>query len=312
MRVSVVIPVYNGAKYIRSAIRSVLRQSYSAYEIIVVDDASTDATAEILSEFGDRIVVLTNEKNIERSLSRNRAIDYASGDFVAFLDADDVFMRDHLKGLVDACKPDHDIVYSYTRYTGLPLDEHYDRVRRLEAFEPEHHLYRYNLKIQASMVRVSMIRESGILFDSRFRVAEDILFFCQLIVKGARIKFVPRLSVFIRQHDENTTVDRVKSCYDSFAAVEYLGRWSEENAASVHHQKLLRLGRSNSRLFYYLYSLKDGGEYAVEKPRKELFKLFFSPMAVIGRIRCVLGMVWPYFPFSNHSKVLNIVFGQLK
>jgi glycosyltransferase involved in cell wall biosynthesis/O-antigen/teichoic acid export membrane protein len=86
--VSVIVPAYNSARYIRQAIESVLAQTYPALDIIVVDDGSTDATREIVSEFEPRVRVL-RQANAGAAAARNLALKCATGDYVAFLDADD-------------------------------------------------------------------------------------------------------------------------------------------------------------------------------------------------------------------------------
>lgn len=96
-KVSVLIPTYQHSRYIGEAILSVLAQSYTDYEIIVVDDASTDATPEILAEFGDKIRAIRHERNKGLSAARNTGLQHASGEFIAFLDADDVWALDKLE-----------------------------------------------------------------------------------------------------------------------------------------------------------------------------------------------------------------------
>jgi glycosyltransferase involved in cell wall biosynthesis len=88
--ISVIIPTYNYASYVREAIDSALEQSYPALEIIVVDDGSTDATAQVLSVYGDRIRVL-RQKNQGVAAARNAGIAAARGDYLAFLDSDDIW-----------------------------------------------------------------------------------------------------------------------------------------------------------------------------------------------------------------------------
>ncbi|NQV30150.1 MAG: glycosyltransferase family 2 protein [Candidatus Marinimicrobia bacterium] len=89
MNISVIIPTYNRARTIERALLSVLRQTYPALEIIVVDDASDDSTPEILAEFKGKIKLITNESNRGVSFSRNVGINSARGDWIAFLDSDD-------------------------------------------------------------------------------------------------------------------------------------------------------------------------------------------------------------------------------
>jgi glycosyltransferase involved in cell wall biosynthesis len=95
-RFSVIIPVYNGEDFIERAIRSVLRQSYPAFEVIVVDDGSTDATASIASKFGPPVRVIA-QPNAGVSIARNHGVEAASGDWIVFLDADDAYLPNRLQ-----------------------------------------------------------------------------------------------------------------------------------------------------------------------------------------------------------------------
>ena len=94
--ISVVIAVYNGGSTIRRAIESVLAQTYQAHELIVVDDGSTDDTAAVVAEFGDRVRYL-HQSNAGVSAARNAGAAAATGDWLAFLDADDWYYPDRLR-----------------------------------------------------------------------------------------------------------------------------------------------------------------------------------------------------------------------
>lgn len=100
-RVSVVMPAYNTASTVGAAVSSVLRQTYRDFELVLVDDGSTDATAAIASAHEGPFRVVTQE-NRGVAAARNRGMDEASGELVAFCDADDILFDEHLGALVDA------------------------------------------------------------------------------------------------------------------------------------------------------------------------------------------------------------------
>jgi glycosyltransferase involved in cell wall biosynthesis len=104
-KVSVIIPTFNRCSIITDAIESVLRQTYSQYEIIVVDDGSVDTTKETVSKYGSNIKYIYQE-NAGPSAARNTGIRHAKGDLIAFLDSDDVWREDKL-ALQVACFTDN-------------------------------------------------------------------------------------------------------------------------------------------------------------------------------------------------------------
>jgi glycosyltransferase involved in cell wall biosynthesis len=118
--VCVVIPVYNGAASIGRAIASALAQTFRPSEIIVVDDGSTDATQAALYPFGKHIKVI-KQANMGPAVARNVAIDVARGEFIAFLDADDVWLPEKLQLLVAALRLDESAVLAFS--DAIPVDE---------------------------------------------------------------------------------------------------------------------------------------------------------------------------------------------
>ena len=113
MRVSVIVPCYNSARFIGEALESALRQSHVQTTAVVVDDGSTDETATIAASFGPRVTVL-RQSNCGVSAARNRALEAADSEFVAFLDGDDRWHPDKLARQVAFCNvhPDHGFVHT--------------------------------------------------------------------------------------------------------------------------------------------------------------------------------------------------------
>ncbi len=117
IRFSVVIPVYNGEATIARAIDCVLAQSYPALDIIVVDDASRDGTATIVQDYGDKVQFIQKLNNSGSSATRNNGMDVAKGDYIAFLDADDVWHNDKLALMNTILLSKPDITLFYHPYT---------------------------------------------------------------------------------------------------------------------------------------------------------------------------------------------------
>jgi len=120
-RVSVIIPTYNRRAYVQEAIDSVLAQTCTDYEIIVVDDGSTDGTGEVLRERYGSLVVYAWQENQGVSAARNAAIRACTGEFVALLDSDDLWLPRKLERQMAAFEqhPDTALVYSF----GAEIDE---------------------------------------------------------------------------------------------------------------------------------------------------------------------------------------------
>ncbi len=112
-KVSIVIPVYNGEAYIQAALDSVFAQTFGDYEIIVVDDGSTDATMAILEAYGDRLQIV-RQKNGGHASARNAATKIARGEWIAMLDADDLWHPQKLEQQLTTAG-DADVVYTAAR-----------------------------------------------------------------------------------------------------------------------------------------------------------------------------------------------------
>lgn len=149
-KVSVIIPIYNGARYLRESLDSVIQQSLDDIEIICVDDASTDLTPVILKEYSktfSKMKIITNTENCGAGISRNRGLNYAEGKYVIFLDADDIFEKDMLVQAFHRIeKYDADIcVFNEDRFTYNIVNRmkydyprmYWNKLEKMGVFSPE-------------------------------------------------------------------------------------------------------------------------------------------------------------------------------
>ena len=114
--------VYNGEDYLTEAIDSVINQSFTEWELIVINDCSTDSTSEILGKYAaqdERIKVYTNEVNLRLPSSLNKAMSYAKGKYIARMDADDICLPERLEKQYNYMEENSDIALSSCRFMTL-------------------------------------------------------------------------------------------------------------------------------------------------------------------------------------------------
>ncbi len=200
LEVSVIIPVHNCEAYIGEAIESVLRQSFRGFEIIVVDDGSSDRSAEIAASYPDVRLVRRAYEGV--SAARNCGIMEAEADLIAFLDADDLYRDDKLKLQTDymVAHPECDVVFSdYRNFSDIPEE------RMSERQKAEMSVYVQQC-LPAACIRKELFMTYG-LFDTSYPYGEDTEFFMRLAIR--RVDFSHRIDkvLYLRRiHDNNTTL----------------------------------------------------------------------------------------------------------
>ena len=120
--VSIIMPSYNTADYIEETIQSVLEQTYTNWELLIIDDCSSDSTIQILEKYQDaRIKIFVNEQNSGAAVSRNRALREANGQWIAFLDSDDLWNPEKLEKQISFMEK-NGYAFSYTNYEEMDSD----------------------------------------------------------------------------------------------------------------------------------------------------------------------------------------------
>jgi glycosyltransferase involved in cell wall biosynthesis len=208
-RVSIIIPAYNAEKYIAETVESVLAQSFRDLECIVVDDGSIDRTGEIVRGFGERVRNICQD-NAERSAARNRGIALASGDYIGFLDADDILLPEKLKeqvAFLDA-HPGYDVVYSRVAYFRDNGERRCYRVRRAT---PSGDILPFLIWSNFITMNSPLFRRGAVERVAGFNVSlcryEDWDLLLRLALSGYRFGFIDSLHSLCRMHGGNTVAD---------------------------------------------------------------------------------------------------------
>jgi glycosyltransferase involved in cell wall biosynthesis len=241
--VSVVIPCYNGARFLREALESALRQTHAPLEVIVVDDGSTDDSVGIAEAVGSPVRVIQQAHGGE-SVARNRGIEEARGDWIGFLDADDLWEPTKLERQLEAATTG--VVCVHTNYfdVGGPR-----RVVDVATIEPE---TRYSLEFFAVWNPIAgpssvMVRRSvPARFPSWTQYAEDLIYYLELMLSGqGEIRLVREPLTGIRVHDARQSARPEVETLWHRTVEEWLdrsaGRLDETQIAGIREAWMARL-----------------------------------------------------------------------
>lgn len=206
--VSVVIPVFNGASFLAGAVAVIRAQTHRAAQIIVVDDGSTDDTAQVAQSLGPDIEFVSQE-NRGPAAARNRGLQLARGEFIGFLDVDDLWPAEKLAVKLEAfaCLPNTDIVVGQTQLLEEPGAEKTLRPVAAEGSQALPHFF----LIGAALFRRTVFTRIGD-FDAGKRYSEDLDWFIRAREGRVQIHLQPRLGLIKRCHARNMT--RGKSIAD--------------------------------------------------------------------------------------------------
>jgi glycosyltransferase involved in cell wall biosynthesis len=184
--VSVLMPVYNGAEYLKYSIESILSQTFKNFEFLIIDDCSSDSSIEIIKSYkDDRIKLIQNEKNLGQSKTMNKGIDIAQGKYIARFDQDDISHNDRLDYQVDFLDKNNNVIIVGSNAKIIDKDGNHIYTTSLEC---------ENLNIKAKLPYISpFIHPSIMLRKSSLRIAgcyldipiiQDLLLFIRMSELG--------------------------------------------------------------------------------------------------------------------------------
>ena len=223
---TVIMPCYNGQKFIAQSIKSVLGQTFSDFELIIINDGSTDDSLKTIENFAKqdkRIQVISNKKNRGLSASRNRGLDNVKGRFVAFLDCDDWWPKEKLSTYAHAHERGHDIVFS-----NYDVITHASNLKIMSIKVPKSASYddlKYSNYIPISSAAYNFEK----IPHKRFKVmelSEDWLFWLEVIKHLNHPIGIQTSLMIYRQHDDNMSANKLKmiiKAWDIFRTEHHWG-----------------------------------------------------------------------------------------
>ena len=231
-KVSVIVPVFNASKYISKTLDSIINQDFDSYEIIVVDDGSTDNSLEIIKETREKTEIphkIIHQENAGVSVARNVGIDASTGDYLVFIDADDHVTSNHLSTLYNGesdfslilyVKEDGDRLIDMDAYTEDVIST-YDFIKKELNMEITFNFFQL-------MYRASIIKDNDIRFTPGVVYGEDTEFAHKALSNGKEIVINNEVTYYYVQHSDSA----IKSTeYRRFGVIEIF-----ENLADFYNK----------------------------------------------------------------------------
>lgn len=271
--VSVIIPTYNREASIRRSIESVLNQTYTDLELIVVDDGSVDGTAAVVKAIDDPRLRYVYQPNGGAGAARNRGMELAKGDYIAFQDSDDVWRPDKLRKQMEyLMENDYDFIgCGFER-----VNEARDSISSAYAFTLQNILTDNRVSTQTVLMKREIA--SRVRFDEAFNKLEDWDFLIQVRLADFRIGFLEEILVDAYYSDNSITLTVNSEKALLYIAEKYKDVYDRyPSALSVLYMNIARSFRGRDRAKSQEYLRKS---FALHKSPKTLAKLILNPLGL--------------------------------
>ncbi len=245
LRVSVIVPTYNGERWIEEAVHGALDQTLPPAEIVVIDDGSSDGTPDLVARFGSPVRLVRQARG-GIGAARNRGVAEASGTYLAFLDHDDRWLENKLELQVALAEADPDLAVVYTDATefdhqGIVHDSYVDLFPRLRRTDD---LFRsmvsYHIPLMSTvLLRADFLRRHQLSFIEQTSGVDDLGLLLEIAANGGKFGFIDEALCWRRLHEANLS----KVHYHRFAQRIVLYRTllrRLEHAAGSHREDLAR------------------------------------------------------------------------
>ena len=229
-KISIIIPCYNQGKFLEDAVNSILNQTYQNFEIIIVNDGSTDKyTNDLLKNYSKPKTKVYITKNQGLASTRNYGFKLSNGEFIQFLDADDTLASDKFEKQINIFKEDSSIDVSYTNYSYLYEDtkKHSEpQMKEVLSNNPfDDFVYKWqrgiSIPIHCGLFRKSVFNKSG-PFISGFKAVEDWIMWVDISSRKCKFLYLDEDLAIYRIQQENMTKDKPFMFYWVTRAISYI------------------------------------------------------------------------------------------
>lgn len=235
-KISVIVPVYNTEKYIEKCINSILKQTYSNIELIIINDGSTDNSESIIKKItkNKSNVKYKKIKNSGVAHARNIGLEMATGKYVGFVDSDDFIFKEMYEHLYKtAVKEKSDIVTSgYNKCYKDKITQYFPKDKTVfgkSVMESKNIFLNTNPYITSKLFSMELIKKNNINFEEDLRIFEDLLFCYKLYLKANKISYVDNAYYNYNCNNESSLTNTFsEKMFDVFKAIDRLKKYSNE------------------------------------------------------------------------------------
>ena len=241
-KVSIIIPIYNSEKYLKTCLDSVLNQSYRNLEIILIDDGSTDGSAKIIDDYAktDPRIIIHHQKNSGQSSARNKGLKLSTGDYISFIDSDDEIAPDFIESLLNAFTSRTSLSVCGLKYNRLKLktseNVYLNPLRSRKKTESKKAYLLYLLAVDGRMYSsVNKLYDGKIArtlsFDKTLNFAEDTKFVLDYLSKAdGDPSFVLKPLYFYNFGTETSTIKKTAILWKNWeTSYKNLKNWLGKN-----------------------------------------------------------------------------------
>lgn len=288
-KVSIVLPVYNGEANLSHAIDSIINQTYQNIELIVVNDCSTDGTAEILKEYAEndsRILIINNPINMKLPRTLNAGFEHATGDYLTWTSDDNIYKEDAIWKMVEYLQSDDSIDMVYANYTRI--DASGNILGEVEPLGTD--MLPFGNEIGACFLYKREIAELVGFYDADAFLAEDYDYWIRIWKAGKLIR-IPENLYYYRVHDKSLTSTKTDLInIQTYKVMEkhFLFLYSKldtEKKRNLFFDRIMYHSRENETVKKRLYSINRKYAFHINRCKIKKYILVSAPVRILGKVK---------------------------